>query len=457
MASRRCQLGPGRTPRYTLDELHGLVGGAGVAPLRSSLRALERAGCISWRESSITFTTAPAASPDVHRMMGLIVNRRRKLPVPRRTLRLLARTPRPATVATILGYLLRSLYLRTGQSSAEGCCKASWVGEVFGVDPRNVRRAKRNLVGLGWLCPKDSDHWHRQRWGGKVAINLTWSDAAPAPSASARSPYRRPGPACEMPYPESHKELLTESKNTKPVGPGPGGASAKRVRRGKGTSAALGSVRCSDLSDARMLQARWERARIAGLVGGSDAERLSFFAAAQRALRVGRRNPPGLFVAVVKGRRWSVISQADEDRARGVLRKLEDAVALEAVSPPRVMAAPSKPATPTGGRQSAFIRNAILRSLASVGVEDLPPRPTDAEPNVRAVRDQPRSGHTTSTKEATGLLMAGRESAVSGGDISQSRTNSASGPLKPVITLGSGASGRNEMSSMPLPQSGRCG
>jgi hypothetical protein len=54
-------------------------------------------------------------------------------------------------------------------------------------------------------------------------------------------------------------------------------------------------------------------------VGGSDADWLTVVTVAQHALRVGS-NPGGLFVAVLRQRAWHLLTQADEDAARQVLR-----------------------------------------------------------------------------------------------------------------------------------------
>jgi len=386
MSARRCQLTKGRVPRFTLTEMQLLVGND-VASLRAAIRKLQGAGCLSWCESSITFSAVPEDSAkesiEFQQMLGLIINNRRKVPVPRRILRLLACSSRPSTIATVLGFLLRCLYQKRGQSFPEGCCKASWVGEVFGLDPRNIRRAKQNLVALGWLLPKDSDHWHRQRWGGKAVINLDWSAPSTRRPAVKRSPYRLSDSVPQMPYPESDKKLLSESTNSKPAAPAPDGVSSKRGRGERGgKQTGLCCLKRDDLANPRQLQVLWMRACSARLVSQSSAERLNFFAAAQRALRVGTHNPPGLFVILVRRRLWSMISQGDEDQAREMLRTLERSAVLvppivRTLTPPK--RPPSSQAISNPERQSA-IRTQILHSLASGGTEDLPPFPADSSP-----------------------------------------------------------------------------
>ena len=73
--------------------------------------------------------------------------------MPRRTLRLLAGGARPALIATILGHLLRCLYLKGGKCSARGRVKASWIADTFGVGLRRVKEARQELIAMGWLIP----------------------------------------------------------------------------------------------------------------------------------------------------------------------------------------------------------------------------------------------------------------------------------------------------------------
>ena len=114
------------------------------------------------------------------------------MPVPRRILRLLAGGARPALIATILGHLLRCLYLKSGKCSARGRVKASWIAETFGVGLRRVKEARQELIAMGWLIPLEAGQWELNRWGAHVRINLDWSRLdgignPPAAPAAARN------------------------------------------------------------------------------------------------------------------------------------------------------------------------------------------------------------------------------------------------------------------------------
>ena len=52
-----------------------------------------------------------------------------------------------------------------------------------------------------------------------------------------------------------------------------------------------------------------------------EAGRVEFLAAAIHAVKVGTRNPAGLFAAILRKKLWGYITQADEDQARNALRR----------------------------------------------------------------------------------------------------------------------------------------
>jgi hypothetical protein len=86
----------------------------------------------------------------------------------------------------------------------------------------------------------------------------------------------------------------------------------------------LRRLRPDDLENGHRLQMLFEQATAGGLVRPTEAQRLDFFAAAEHALRVAKRNSCGLFFAMIRGGWWHYISQEDEDRARVKLRRLDD-------------------------------------------------------------------------------------------------------------------------------------
>jgi len=81
----------------------------------------------------------------------------------------------------------------------------------------------------------------------------------------------------------------------------------------------LRDVTLEDLRDVGRVLALGEQARARGWVTGSEADRLHVVAAAVHARRVGR-DACRLFVALLRDRRWEVITQEDEDTAQWRLR-----------------------------------------------------------------------------------------------------------------------------------------
>ena len=161
MRARRCRLPSPLPRRYGLRELDRLTG---LAPkrLKAALRRLEAAGLLRWSESAIEFP-APSEALAVldgdgfRRFLDAIPNHQRRVPVPRRILRLLAGGCRPALIATILGHLLRCLYLKGGQFQEVGRVKASWIADTFGVGLQTGQGgAGKSWSALGWLLPLPS-------------------------------------------------------------------------------------------------------------------------------------------------------------------------------------------------------------------------------------------------------------------------------------------------------------
>jgi hypothetical protein len=139
LQARRCLLKPGQRAIYTLEELHGLVGGVGGMHLRGSIRRLEASGLLVWSTSHLGFPKSPEElkvkdTSRLHEMLESIPNNRRRVPVPRRMVRFLAGARRRCLMATILGHLIRCLYYRKGGCTGKGCCTSTWIAKVFGVN-----------------------------------------------------------------------------------------------------------------------------------------------------------------------------------------------------------------------------------------------------------------------------------------------------------------------------------
>jgi hypothetical protein len=355
--------------RFGLEELAGLTG-LSPSRLRDALRRLEAARLLGWSESAVEFPASAGAVllPDrdaFERFLDGIPNHDRLVPVPRRTLRLLAGGARPALIATILGHLLRCLYLKNGKCSARGRVKSSWIARTFGVGLRRVKEARQELIAMGWLIQLEARQWELNRWGAHVRINLDWSrldgienslSAPPAPSELAP-----PAPVsdAELAPPESDDKPLQGHKNQEPAGggaagvfnvdqagktpqarqPQPPGESSTSVapmppahseppvspaHRPDCASAGkpdLRNVVPADLRDTGRLLDLYDQAVGLGLATASECGRLRFVAAAEHARIIGTKNPCGLFVRLVRGGLWHFATDDDETTASVRLRQ----------------------------------------------------------------------------------------------------------------------------------------
>lgn len=385
---RRCGVSANRIPRFDFGEIHSLVGGVGGEHVRKAVTRLERLGLLRWSTTGPDLRVREAVLPsevqaEVEHSVSRSFGCERRVPVPRRILRLLAAEGTRALVATALGHLLRCSFFRAGLCFSRGTCKASWVAEVFGVDMRNVKRARKHLAQLGWLSSELTRQRTLNRHGAVVALNPAWSPREPKRSPrrdGCTSPAERglPPPRAfsttSLPPPYENRKLLRKIQEPEPAPRGPAGVQAgkgreaqpswrenplahprvdstARLRENAPTHRALPAqhsqsqsttpphrhpavphsptarprrpslrhVIIDDLRDPHRLAALYDQAVSAGLVTRCEADRLNFFAAAARARAKGTSNPCGLFMALVRQRLWAYMTQADEDAARAQL------------------------------------------------------------------------------------------------------------------------------------------
>jgi len=315
LKARRCTMEKGRLPRFTESEVGRLIGGVGGEHVRASLRRLEAETLLSWSETAIELrSSTEALPPDAAEFVEGVTNHRRRIPVPRPLLRLLAGERKPVLVATALGHLLRCMYFRKGRCEPQGLCKASWIASLFGVDERNVKSARQSLEAMGVLIRSETPQLVMNRYGVAMRLNLEW------PGLRATTPPRVRQSTTESPRPrETGISSFRRPGNQKLGEPSPSGV---RKRTGRGPS--LSRVMMMDLKDPRRLLLLLGEARRRGALGATESERLKFFAAAEHALAYGRQNPAGLFATVVRRGLWNHLTLEDEDRARLLQRRLVD-------------------------------------------------------------------------------------------------------------------------------------
>jgi len=313
LVARRCGLRSNRCPRYGSKEILRLVGGRSESRVKRSLRRLENAGLLRRGIATMELTVPTSFDPSVE----IAVSDRmlhRRVPVPRRMIRHMARSARPVMTATILGHLFRCLHYRNRLCWPEGSVKASWIADVFEVDARNVKAARKTLVKMGWLRRHESSQPALNRRGAKAIINLEWNDVSLTGSRHESPP---PSAVSDHQSPPLRKrsELSTRILYQKPGRPGPAGVRPEEAAKAPN----LLNVVEADLGDPARLQSLFEQACQRNWVRNCEAERLKFAAAAARARRVGSRNKCGLFVTLAKRGLLHFPSNADEDVARKML------------------------------------------------------------------------------------------------------------------------------------------
>jgi hypothetical protein len=207
MKSRRCGCtDDDPPPEFTPLEIRRLVGGAGgEREAGNKLLAVGLLRAVS--KTSIEFATDPGElrfEPDaLEATLARIPNNDRRVPVPRRIVRLIAGGARRTLIATILGHLIRCLFYKRGLCHPKGCVKASWIAEVFGVSERGVKAQRRHLVALGWLLPQETSQRTLNGHGLWITINLAW-DALPEAKERLYEPAVEPaGAGEEAPEPAS--------------------------------------------------------------------------------------------------------------------------------------------------------------------------------------------------------------------------------------------------------------
>jgi len=278
-------------------------------------------------------------------MYNAIANNRRRVPVPRQAIRLIAGGCRATVIATMLGHLMRCLYYRNHHCISGGWCKASWIADVFRMDLRNIKAARKHLVTIGWLQMLDTPQTLCNRWGSYILVNLSWTRAAMEKTsqddAQTRSSESPPPPAFStttLPPPhKAHREPLQELQHQKPApqadmavlplpcqhpepasgGPTSGVDTQERDKTKKATNhtPTLSHIVPEDLTDTTRLLALFEQAHTQGLLGKSDSERLTFLSLAEHATVVGSHNPCGLFAELIRRQCWHFVTESDEDAA----------------------------------------------------------------------------------------------------------------------------------------------
>jgi hypothetical protein len=360
LVARRCCTDRKLKACYRVEELRPMVGGS-LPRLRKAVRSLEATGLLAWQGDSIGLVPMASEDETLIAMREAVQNWRRKVPVPRRVIRFLAGCGRKVMIASVLGHLLRCVYWRDGGCVSGGRCKSSWVADVFGVDYRNVKAARKELVDSGWLRPLASPQTALNRWGLPVVVALDHAWAVDR--AYTKSPPPIELSTTRLPPPMNNRELSSRTENQKP-----GLGRAAGVPMGQAGEPDLRNIAVCDLKEPRRLDGLYRQAVVSGEVADAPAERLRWFAAAERAVELGTRNPCGFFVRLFRLRLWHFITNAQEDAARLKLNRLDNGLCPSSsrkVALPQFRFDASGRLAITVQPMAAMISDALAKSIAA--------------------------------------------------------------------------------------------
>jgi len=300
--------------RFLRSEIVALTG-LSLRTVTKELRALELGSVASFSTEALNFWATPTDRA-LEVLTGFSGKRseRRPIPVPRPLLRSLCRCRAESQFLTVLCYVARGLSIERvgGEVRGRGCVKVSSICKLTGLSERAVRYARRELIATGFVT-KDTGSFQRKlnRDGAYFEISLRWKGRSLPPEIAPRgSDYRS-----RFAPPYKNKKTPSEIKNQK----------TRFERSGFLKTASrkpnLNAVTCEDLADGARLLVLHAEARKKNLIGHSEAELLAFFSAAAHAARVGRENPPGLFVHVLRKKRWFLVTERDEELGRKLLMR----------------------------------------------------------------------------------------------------------------------------------------
>ncbi len=219
---------------YTVCELARLMQTSERAA-KGAIRRLCSAGLVRWSESEIQIASRTESVgeglgklawamyeqiPEAGKKSG-----RKKLQIPRRVVRWLARGQNISTTAVVLAECLRCLFLHKDKGWAtRGRCLASWNADAFGIGVRSVKRARAKLVSMGWMSERETQgQWDLQNEGSNFEVDgrFAFTDAERAEND------RR---AAELEAKTEQCEVACDEFSTTQLAPGSGGKSSQLAR-----------------------------------------------------------------------------------------------------------------------------------------------------------------------------------------------------------------------------------
>ena len=336
----RCKASPGESYQFQPkafrpQDMARILYGIDERTQRKALAELEEARLISLSDAGIAFiedidhlNLGDAVMQRAFSMFDQLHPHTRMKPIafPRRCLVMIAGLGKQIVrAATLLGLLLRTMLHKRSRlyGSYRGCTKAAWIANVFGVAVRGVKGERQKLIEEGWFVQDKPTPVHIQkRYGLWLRLNLQ------APPGVELSPNLQPEAPQLAPQNEPEQPQLTPLLN--PFLPSEEGILNNQNLNDQTPGIqqnppepTWNHITTEDLTQSNRRNALFQDVVQQGILCDSQPDRLTFFAAIARTLRLKTiiSNLGGFLRKLVETPAYHAhIAQIDEDTALGWLR-----------------------------------------------------------------------------------------------------------------------------------------
>ena len=307
--------------------------------LKKSLAELQRLGLAKLSPTEISFaetldTLPPDLRAETERILKILgnANSSRAIRMPRRLMRHILKSPRPRPVRAVVicGMLLRIMMTKRN-GWYKGCLTAALLADVAGFNESRIKHERAALVREGYFDRLGTPARVRRQQGDWYALGHDLPISSILEKGRERQPkvpQKRPDrqPPIKKPVPSVGIER-NQFHSPEP------GASRSLSTPGPTAAPSWHHICPEDLRDPRRRAALYKDACHKGVIDGSPAQRLTFYAAIARVRRLSAINPCGMLRRIVETTAYhGYIADCDEDQARAWLRELEPQPAQEVLA-----------------------------------------------------------------------------------------------------------------------------
>src|SRR5688500_82339 len=194
----RSKTEPGETYRYTpygfqRADVNRLLPGVPAVKIAKAFDELDAIHLLTISESGILFAETlnevTVHERLKHRALTMFNQlhpdtRDKLIKIPRRLLKLIIQCGRRIVrTATLFGLLLTTMLTKrtTQYEGYKGCCKAAWIGKLFGVNAKRLNLELAKLSDEGWFTREPTTSRARKKFG--QCVRLTLASSQPTPEA----------------------------------------------------------------------------------------------------------------------------------------------------------------------------------------------------------------------------------------------------------------------------------